>query len=265
MRGNRPRGRRDGAGGARTVGEVAALSGISVRTLHHYDEIGLLHPSDRSSAGYRRYTEVDLDRLARILAYRELGFTLEQIRDLLDDPTVEPVEHLRRQHALMSAQLARMQRIVLALTKAMEAREMGIKLDPHEMVGVFGEHDPTEHAAEAEARWGETDAYRESTRRTSSFTKAGWLRIKEEAAGIDAAYVDALRSGEPANERVGRAAAEAHRMHIDTWFYPCGRQVHCGLAEMYLADPRFTARYERLAPGLAQYVHDAILANAATA
>lgn len=263
MRGERPRERGDGVGAARTVGEVAALSGVSIRTLHHYDEIGLLHPSDRSSAGYRRYAEADLDRLARILAYRELDFTLGQIRDLLDDPNVEPVEHLRRQHALLSTQLARLQRIVTALEKAMEAREMGINLDPHEMVEVFGEHDPTEHAEEAAARWGETDAYRESARRTSSHTKDDWLQIKQEATAVDVGYVDALRAGEPADGPVARAAAEAHRRHIDTWFYPCSAQMHCGLGEMYVADPRFTERYESLAPGLAQYVHDAIFANAA--
>src|ERR1043165_1599062 len=103
-----------------TVGEVAALAGVTVRTLHHYDRIGLLPPSDRTAAGYRSYTEADLLRLQRILAYRELGFGLDDIAALLDDPASDPLEHLRRQHGLVLERMERLQQVAAVLEKTME-------------------------------------------------------------------------------------------------------------------------------------------------
>lgn len=112
-----------------SVGQVAALAGVTVRTLHHYDEIGLL-PSGRSHAGHREYEDADLDRLQQILFYRELGFPLEEVAALLDDPDADPAEHLRRQHELLTGRIDRLQRMAAAVEHAMEARKMGIKLTP---------------------------------------------------------------------------------------------------------------------------------------
>jgi hypothetical protein len=155
-----------------------------------------------------------------------------------------------------------MDRQLKALTRAWEAATMGINLGPDEILEVFGEHDPTQYAAEAEERWGETDAYRESHRRTSSYTKEDWHRLGEQSGQIEAELAACLAAGEPADGARAKAAAEAHRLHIDSWFYPCSHDMQVGLAEMYLADPRFRARYDEIAPGLAQYLHDAIVANA---
>jgi DNA-binding transcriptional MerR regulator len=245
-----------------SVGEVARMARVTVRTLHHYDEIGLLSPSGRSAGGYRLYDYADLERLQRIRSYRELGFGLDEIAKILDDPGVDPVEHLRRQHEQLTERLDRLRAMVEAVERTMEAHRMGIRLDPEEMFEVFGDFDPTEHAEEAEQRWGDTDAYRESQRRAASYSKADWLQIKAEGEAVDQQLADAMRRGLPADGAEAMAAAEAHRAQITRWFYDCGYDVHRGLAQMYLADPRFTARYENIAPGLARYVHDAILANA---
>src|SRR4051794_28705144 len=110
------------------VGEVAALAGVTVRTLHHYDRIGLLSPSGRTAAGYRRYAPADLDRLHQVLLYRELGFPLEEVATLLDDPSADPGAHLRRQHQLLLDRLERASAMVAAVEKEMEARAMGIAL-----------------------------------------------------------------------------------------------------------------------------------------
>jgi MerR family transcriptional regulator, thiopeptide resistance regulator len=157
--------------GGMSVGDTAALAGVTVRTLHHYDRIGLLSPSERTPAGYRRYAPSDLDRLHQVLVYRELGFPLEEIATLLDDPAADPVAHLRRQLALLRDRLDRTRAMVAAVEKEMEARTMGISLTPEERFEVFGDSDPSQYDAEVEERWGETDAYRESRRRTSSYTK----------------------------------------------------------------------------------------------
>src|SRR5689334_11566338 len=200
------------------VGDVAALAGITVRTLHHYDRIGLLSPSERTSAGYRRYTPSDLDRLHRVLVYRELGFPLEEIATLLDDPGADPVAHLRRQLALLRDRLERTRAMVAAVEKEMEAAHMGIQLTPEERFEVFGDNDPAQYADEVEQRWGDTDAYRESRRRTTTYTKADWQRIKDESEEIEQALASALQAGAPADSERAMDAAEAHRQHISRWF-----------------------------------------------
>ena len=140
---------------------------------------------------------------------------------------------------------------------------MGITLDPEEQLEVFGDHDPTQYAQEVEERWGDTDAYRESHRRTSSYSKADWERLGDESAQIEAEFAACLMGGVPADDERAMAAAEAHRRHIDTWFYPCSYEMHTSLADMYLSDERFTRHYDDQQPSLAAYVHAAIWANAA--
>jgi MerR family transcriptional regulator, thiopeptide resistance regulator len=245
-----------------SVGQVARYAGVSVRTLHHYHEIGLLSPGSRTRSGYRRYGARDLERLQQVLFYRELGFPLEEIAAILDDPGTDAAAHLRRQHGLLNQRIDRLRDMVVAVERAMEAEKMGISLTPQERFEVFGDGDPGQYAEEAEQRWGETDAYRQSQQRTRSYTKADWLAIQAEAEAVNRRFAAAMAAGEPATGEVAMDAAEAHRRHIDRWFYDLGYPAHRGLAEMYLADPRFTANYEEVAAGLAQYVHDAIVANA---
>ena len=244
-----------------TVGEVARLAGVTVRTLHHYDQIGLLPPSGRASNGYRTYTAVDLARLQRVLSWRELGFDLEQVAQLVatDGSPATVADQLGRQHALLTERIERLQAVAATVHKTMEAHQMGIRLTPEDLLEVFGEHDPTEHAAEAQERWGGTDPYEESQRRTSTYTKEDWLRIRAEGEAVTEAMAVAMRAGEPADSAEAAAAATAHRDHISRWFYEVTPAVHQGLAEMYVADPRFARTYDDVEPGLAAYVRDAIL------
>ncbi|MDG4759867.1 MerR family transcriptional regulator [Micromonospora sp. WMMD710] len=247
---------------AYTVGQVARVAGVTVRTLHHYDEIGLLSPSGRTSAGYRRYDDADLQRLQLVLYYRELGFPLEEIAAIVADPAADPAAHLRRQHELLTVRIKRLQEMVTAIEFAMEASKLNIQLTPEERFEVFGDFTPEEHEAEAEQRWGDTDAYRESNRRASRYGKEDWLRIKAETEDWGRRIVAALASGAPADGPEAMDLAEEHRQSISRWFYECSYEMHTGLADMYLADERFTAYYENLAPGLAAYLNEAIHANA---
>ncbi|WP_444950057.1 MerR family transcriptional regulator [Micromonospora ureilytica] len=247
---------------AYTVGQVAKVAGVTVRTLHHYDEIGLLSPSGRTSAGYRRYDDADLQRLQLVLYYRELGFPLEEITAIIDDPAADPAAHLRRQHELLTARLRRLQEMVTAIEFAMEASKMNIQLTPEERFEVFGDFSPEAHEAEAEQRWGDTDAYRESNRRASRYSKDDWLRIKAENEDWGRGIVALMASGVPADSPEAMDLAEEHRQLISRWFYECSYEMQTGLADMYLADERFTAYYENIASGLAAYLHEAIHANA---
>jgi DNA-binding transcriptional MerR regulator len=246
-----------------TVGAVARMTGVTVRTLHHYDTVGLLRASGRSEAGYRRYDDADLEQLQRILFYRELGFGLDDIRKIMSDCDADALGHLRRQHAMLLDRLGRLKRMVSAVEKAMEAQAMGISLTPEERLEVFGDFDPEAHAAEAEERWGGTETYAESQRRVARYTKADWDRMKAESAEYLEPLVAALRAGRPADSAEAMDAAEEHRQHISRWFYDCTYEIHVGLGHMYVDDPRFAATYESIAPGLAAYIRDAIAANAA--
>lgn len=246
-----------------SVSEVAALSGVTVRTLHHYDRIGLLSPHARLPNGYREYSEDDLDRLQQILFYRELGFALDDIGALLAEEDLSRLDHLRRQHRLLTAAAERHQRMIAAIENEMEAYKMGISLTPEERFEVFGDFDPEEHTEEVEQRWGDTDAYKESQRRVSSYEKSDWEEIKAEGAAIDEGLVEAKRRGLPPGSPEAMELVERHRLHIGRWFYECSPEMQRGLGQMYVADPRFKKRYDDLEPGLAEFVRDAIEANAA--
>ena len=247
-----------------STGAFARLAQVSVRTLHHYDEIGLLAPTDRTSGGYRSYGVTDLQRLRRIMFYRELGFPLDEIATILADPRADAAEHLRRQHRLLSERIERLRAMAAAIEKELEAKQMGILLTPEEQFEVFGtDKVGGEWADEAEQRWGNTEAYKQSQQRASKYTKQDWVKLKAEADEGLRAFADALRAGTAPDSPAAMDLAEAHREYISRWFYDCDHDTHRGLAQMYVADPRFTKLYEDVAPGLAQYVHDAIVANAA--
>ena len=247
------------------VGRVAALSGVTIRTLHHYDEIGLLSPGGRSEAGYRVYEGTDLERLQRILFYRELGFTLKEISTIIDDPSTDSMGHLRRQRGLLVARIERLSAMVDAIDFEMEANTMDIKLTPEERLEVFGDFRPEDHAEEAEKRWGGDEAHRESNRRVSRYTKKDWLRLKAEAEEVQNRLAAAFEAGLAPDSEEAMAAAEAHRQHISRWFYECTYEVHRGLTDMYVSDERFRSNYDTQTPGLAAYIQGAAHANAAHA
>jgi DNA-binding transcriptional MerR regulator len=245
-----------------SIGQVAKFARVTVRTLHYYDQVDLLHPSGRSEVGYRRYSLEDLERLQRILCYRHLGFGLEQIKAVLDDPATDPLEHLRRQHALLSERIDELQHMLGAVEKIMEARTMGINLEPDEMLEAFGETDPVAYHEEAEQHWGNTDAWAEAQRRVATYTKDDWKRMQAEFAALMTDFAGAFAGGAPARSSKTMELAEAHRQHLERWFYPCSARMHCGLADLYVNDPRFSAQFNGFAPNLAHYLRDAIYANA---
>lgn len=249
-----------------TVGELADATGITVRTLHHYDQIGLLVPTRRDPNGYRRYDTDDLRRLRRILFYRELDLPLDDIATLLDDETADERAHLERQAAELDARIGRLTHIRKAVTQALETIDMDSphNLSTDEIREVFGDEyadKAAEYSTEARERWGDTDAWQQSARRTRQYTKADWEEIKAEGDAITAAFADLLRAGaDPASEEA-MEVAERHRRSIHDRFYDCDHEFHANLADMYVSDPRFTATYEAVEAGLAEFIHDAVIAN----
>jgi MerR family transcriptional regulator, thiopeptide resistance regulator len=245
----------------RTVSEVAALAAVTVRTLHHYDEIGLVVPSGRTDAGYRLYDVHDLERLQLVLFHRELGFGLAEIKDLLDRSDFDRGEVLRSQRELLSARARRLERTIAAVDVAIAAHENGETMRDEALFEVFGEQQ-REIQAEVEERWGDTDPYRESRERTAQYTKQDWEEIKAESEAIMQRIAEVFRSGAPADSAAAMDAVEAHRLQMSERFYECSHAMQVQLGESYVQDPRFTATYEALESGLTVWVRDAIRANA---
>lgn len=250
------------AGQTYTVSDVAGLAGVSVRTLHHYDAVGLLVPSRRSAAGYRLYDDADLERLQEVLFFRELGLTLDDIATLLAGGAFDREAALELQREMLAEKSERLQAMIASIDRTLEAQRRGRQMDKEEMFGVFGDFDPGEYEDEVTERWGDTDAYKESARRTARYTRADWERFKAEAQQIGTDTARLMDAGVRADDPRAMDLAEQARLQIDTWFYPCSHEMHVDLAEMYIADPRFTATYEKIHAGMAQYWHDAIFANA---
>ena len=246
-----------------TVGEVAAMAGVSVRTLHHYDETGVLVPSSRSRSGYREYDSGDLDRLQELLIYRRLGFSLREIAALLDEPGHDRRSALLRQRALLGQRIAELHDVQRLVDRTLTSLEGATAMTEHDTFAGLGtfERNEAEFGAEVRERWGETDAYAESARRTSAYTEDDWTTIKNEGDAIEADWASLLASGEPADGAPAMDVAERHRVHISRWFYPCSHEMHASLGEMYVADPRFAEHYDSRREGLAAYVRDAVLAN----
>jgi MerR family transcriptional regulator, thiopeptide resistance regulator len=246
---------------AKAVGAVATLTGVSIRTLHHYDHIGLVVPSVRTPAGYRGYTDADIERLHLVLVYRAVGLSLDAIRMLLDDADADVVAHLQRQHALLTEQAGRLRDTIKAVEELMNAHRKGIQLSAEEQVEIFGATAFSEdYAVEAEQRWGGTDAWKQSQQRTAGLTKDDWVQVKADADALLVALAEAKRAGVAPGSPQANELAARHRASIER-FYDCGDEMQRCLAEMYLADERFTRYYDDVEPGLAQYLHDIVVAS----
>jgi len=243
------------------VADVARLSGVSIRALHHYDAIGLLVPTGRTEAGYRLYTDADLLRLQQIAIGRELGFPLAQIKRSLDDPRFDHrqalVEQRRRLEEKAHA-LGEMLRAVDCALAVVAPDPQGGTMDMKELFGGF---DPSVHEAEVENRWG-GPALEESKRRAKGYTAEDWKRQQAEQGELYAEAAAAMRRGVAPTAAEAMDIAERHRLSIDKWFYPCSRAMHAGLADMYEADERFRASIDRAGEGLTPFLAAAIRANA---
>jgi DNA-binding transcriptional MerR regulator len=245
-----------------TVSEVAALAKISVRALHHYDEIGLLRPSGRSHAGYRLYSTKDLLRLQQVMSFKVLGFPLEEIRRLLADPGFDVREALTLQRQLLAEKAGQVQALIAAVDAALAGLDnRRKKMESDKLFRAFDGFDPKLYEEEARERWGHTDAYRESMQRTARYTTAEWTELKAEADSIYRALAQVMSAGTPATDASVMALAEKHRQHIERWFYPCSSELHRGLGELYVGDARFTKNIDRYGAGLAAFLRDAIVAN----
>lgn len=216
----------------KTVREVAKLSGVSVRTLHHYDAIGLLHPTRVTDAGYRLYDDTALARLQTILLFRQLRFPLKEIQEILDAPDFDPMAALKDQIELLELQR---QHLADLIQYARHIQRTGvIPMD----FKAFDTSKMDDYAAEAKAKWGKTEAYREYEQKTKD--------AEPDAGAMMAIFAEigAVRNQEPASE-VAQALVAKLQQFITEHYYTCTKQILKGLGQMYVADERFKANIDR--------------------
>jgi len=246
-----------------TVGKAAAAAKLSVRTLRHYDAIGLLRPSVRTESGYRRYTPGDMERLHQILVFRELGFPPRDIGRIVNDPEFDRGRALAAQRELLAEKLRRDSAMLAAVEAALQALEKGMPMRTDDLFEGFGDFDPSEYEEEARRRWGHGEAYKESARRAASYSREDWRRITKEARDIAAAFAGALEAGVPPDDPAAQALVERHRRHLATYFYEPTLDVYDGLADLWVQDRRFTDTIDKAGEGLAAYQRAAVKAYVA--
>ena len=245
------------------IKEAAVIAGVSVRTLHYYDEIKLLTPRDRSGAGYRLYDDGDLLRLQQILIGRSLGLALEEIRRSLDDPAFDMADSLRRQRRRLVERLDETHSMISAIDRTLAGlAEPDRAID---FKAIFDGFDPAGHEPEVRTRWGGTEAYAQSAERMKHYTDADWRTIKAEAADIWAAAAEAMRSSAAPASNAAADIVERHRLHICRWFYDLPPAMHAELADMWVNDARFAANIDKYGDGLTAWLVPAVKAAADTA
>lgn len=247
---------------AYSVRELASLAGVSVRTLHHYDQIGLLTPSSRTAAGYRQYGADDLMRLQQILFFRELDVPLGEIRAILDDPEFDQVEALENHRQLLHLRAERLAQLLKTVDKTIQKlTEDTMTLTNEELYEGFSKEQIESYESEARERWGSTDAYKESRKRVGNMSKAQWNAVKDQ--GDEATRLMAgLMGHDPADPDV-QAAIARHHAWIEN-FYIAPAELYTGLGQMYAEDPRFRGYYDNYAPDLADFMRDAMAIYADT-
>ncbi|MEV4577115.1 MerR family transcriptional regulator [Nonomuraea jabiensis] len=252
----------DAAGpGGLTVGAAASHAGVTIRTLHHWDAIGLVRPSGRTTGGYRLYSAADVARIHRVLIYRELGLSLDDIGELLDAPTVDLTVPLRQQRAQLLDRISRLQSMVDAVDRMIEAARDGILLSPEEQVAIFGQRWEPSLVAGARDRWGDTAQWAQYVERVAGRTSEDWQRIADNIATIEDDLAAAKRAGVRPGSAAANALAERHRASIQAYF-DCTLSMHVCLGRKYVADPGFTAYFDAIEPGLTIWLRDIIDANA---
>lgn len=228
-----------------------------MRTLHHYDAIGLLTPARAQRNGYRHYDEKDLLTLQQILFFKELDFPLEEIKRILATPGFNRAEALRDQRKLIELKQKRLGRLIKTIDKTIQTITNQTTMHDNELYDDFSTEEEDQYTKEAKERWGNTETYKQSQERYGKLTKAEKDKLKVDADIWMRHVASQMRQHGPTSATAQELIAQ-HYNNLRTFYEP-NLEMYKGLAEMYVADPRFAAYYEKYAEGLAQWMHDAMI------
>ena len=232
------------------IEEFAKLSGVSVRTLHYYDEIGLLMPAfvDKTT-GYRYYDENSLLRMQEILFYRELDFSLKSIREILSSANYDARKSLEEQKVLLTIKKERLERLISSIDDAMKGENVMHAFDNSEF---------EKHKVETQEKWGNTEAYQQHTEKTKNYSKQKWNDLAHGMESIMAEFAFCMRSGQEPDSTEAQKLVHTLQNHITEHYYLCTNEILMGLGQMYVADERFKTNIDKHGKGTAAFICKAI-------
>lgn len=235
------------------ISEVAKLTGITVRTLHYYDEIGLLKPSEITESGYRLYSKDSLETLQQILFFRELDFPLNEIKEIMTNPNYNKREALNKQKELLVKKRQRIDSLIGLINNTIEG-ENNMSFKEFDMKDI--EESKKKYAKEVKERWGNTDAYKECEEKTNNYSENQWGAINKESSEILKAFGQHIGC-DPGSAEV-QDLVEKWRNHISSSFYNCTKEILSGLGLMYINDERFQKNIDQNGEGTAELMSKAI-------
>lgn len=232
------------------IKEFADLTGVSVRTLHYYDETGLLKPAevDRYS-GYRFYDESSLIKMQEILFYRELDFSLKSIKEILSSPDYNKNEALKQQKELLILKKQRLERLISAIDSAVKGEAVMTAFDNSEFEN---------YKAEVKEKWGNTDAYKEHSEKTKDYSKDKWNSLADGMNDILAEFSVCMKKGSTPDSAEAESLVKKLQSHISDNYYTCTKEILFGLGQMYVFDERFRNNINKHGDGTAEFIKSAI-------
>ena len=232
------------------IKEFAEFTGVSVRTLHYYDEIGLLTPAFvDETTGYRFYDEKSLLRMQEILFYRELDFSLKSIGEILSSPNYDTRKSLEEQKILLTLKKERLERLIASIDEAMKGANV---------MSAFDNSEFEKHKVEAQEKWGKTNAYKEHSERTKNYSKQKWNDLTEEMDHIMAQFASCMKKVKKPDSTEAQNLVKMLQNHITENYYLCTNEILAGLGQMYVGDERFKNNIDKHADGTAEFICEAI-------
>ncbi len=239
-----------------TVKQVSEMAGVSVRTLHYYDEIGLLYPSKVGTNSYRYYDDAALLRLQQILFYREIGLELMQIKEILTSPDFDLQTALRSHRTVLEEKIKRLEKLVSTVDNTLKHLAGEREMSKKKLFEAFSDEKQKEYEREARLQWG-PGIVNDSVKRYNSYTTAQKQAIGEEGNQVYSDLVDALEAGKPARDAEVQAILARWHQHI-RYFYEPTLDILRGLGEMYNTHPDFIANFKKLHDDLPAYLQEGI-------
>jgi DNA-binding transcriptional MerR regulator len=244
-----------------TIGEVAKMTGLTHKTLRYYDSIGLLKPSNHSDVGYRLYEQADLDRLQQILLYREMGLSLEAIKQIVYAPDFDVQGALASHLTYLTKERQRLDALIQVVTKTLSAEEELIMSNEEKFEALketIIQENEAKYGEEIRRKYGDTvvDLANEKLQDTDA---SSWQSIEELNDQLNIKLAEAVALGDPASE-LAQEVCDLHRQWL-TFYWPDGMysaDKHAAIVDMYQADDRFKAYYEKIAPGASNFLHQAM-------
>jgi len=243
-----------------TVQKLSNLAGVSTRTLRYYDEIGILKPARINSSGYRIYGQIEVDRLQQILFYRELGLSIDKIKDAITSPTFDDSNALKEHRENLLEKRKQLDLLISNVEKSIASKEGRIKMSDKEKFEGFKQKmiddNEKKYGEEIRKKYG-NDRIDQSNAKLRNMSQEQYDEMTKLTEEVNIALAEAFKTGDPAGE-LAQKAAELHKKWLTFSWNEYSKEAHAGLAQMYVDDERFTAYYDKEQPGTAEFLRDAI-------